>query len=327
MNSCSAILLLLVALSVAHAARAPTEEERVKLWHQAKNVWPPNWQEESEGIKKLYDEREKEIMSMTGADERWENWLQFTQSRLVPKFTPMGFKLVKVPESVHARLSKAVADGVADWDNLREEGKIDVIYHPEVNLPKFVDLHGLDWEVIEELREMHEEWGGMKLRPTSAYGVRLYQNGSSLVMHHDKIETHVISSIVHIAHEYYNDSHPWPIQIEDHDGNLHSVNLEPGYMLHYESAKALHGRMRELNGRYYGSIFIHYQPVDRTVWDFSHDDVIAAVPPHWRKGLTEEHGARWAGAAITTDSRATDSAPPRTSVAGTRKNKFQEDEL
>ena len=27
----------------------------------------------------------------------------------------------------------------------------------------------------------------MKLRPTSAYGVRLYQNGSSLVMHHDKV--------------------------------------------------------------------------------------------------------------------------------------------
>ena len=34
---------------------------------------------------------------------------------------------------------------------------------------------------------MHEEWaGGMKLKPTSAYGVRLYQNGSSLVMHYDK---------------------------------------------------------------------------------------------------------------------------------------------
>jgi hypothetical protein len=27
----------------------------------------------------------------------------------------------------------------------------------------------------------------MKLRPTSAYGVRLYQNGSSLVMHYDKV--------------------------------------------------------------------------------------------------------------------------------------------
>jgi len=38
----------------------------------------------------------------------------------------------------------------------------------------------------------------------------------------------VISSIVHIAREYDNDSEPWPIQIEDHDGRLHSLDLLPG---------------------------------------------------------------------------------------------------
>lgn len=31
--------------------------------------------------------------------------------------------------------------------------------------------------------------GGIPLRGTSAYGVRLYQNGSSLVMHHDKVRS------------------------------------------------------------------------------------------------------------------------------------------
>jgi hypothetical protein len=39
----------------------------------------------------------------------------------------------------------------------------------------------------------------------------------------------------------------------------------------YESAKALHGRLRVLKGKYYGAIFIHYQPVDRNVWDFTHE--------------------------------------------------------
>jgi len=43
-----------------------------------------------------------------------------------------------------------------------------------------------------------------------------------------QIETHVISSIVHIGHEYDNDDDPWPIEIEDHNGELHSVNLEAG---------------------------------------------------------------------------------------------------
>ena len=38
--------------------------------------------------------------------------------------------MIKTPAGVAEKLAKAVADGVADWDNLRSEGKIDVIYHP-----------------------------------------------------------------------------------------------------------------------------------------------------------------------------------------------------
>lgn len=111
----------------------------------------------------------------------------------------------------------------------------------------------------------------------------------------------MISSIVHIAHEYDDDNEPWPIEIEDHDGNLHAVNLQMGevsyvlylkcfagvalvkcviidlflslcmvlQMLFYESAKCLHGRRSPLKGKYYGSIFVHYQPVDRSIWNYS----------------------------------------------------------
>jgi hypothetical protein len=35
------------------------------------------------------------------------------------------------------------------------------------------------------------------------------------------------------------------------------------------------------------------------------------VPPFWNEGLSEDHGSRWAGQAITTDSWAVDNAPPR----------------
>jgi hypothetical protein len=38
----------------------------------------------------------------------------------------------------------------------------------------------------------------------------------------------VISSIVHIAHDYTDDDEPWPIEIEDHDGVLHAVDLKMG---------------------------------------------------------------------------------------------------
>ena len=40
-------------------------------------------------------------------------------------------------------------------------------------------------------------------------------------------------------------------------------------MLFYESAACLHGRRHVLKGRYYASVFVHYQPVDPAVWNFS----------------------------------------------------------
>lgn len=40
-------------------------------------------------------------------------------------------------------------------------------------------------------------------------------------------------------------------------------------MLFYESAACLHGRRKILNGKYYASVFSHYQPVDRSVWNYT----------------------------------------------------------
>ena len=79
----------------------------------------------------------------------------------------------------------------------------------------------------------------------------------------------MISSIIHITHKYDNDDEPWPIEIEDHNGVMHAVNLEPGQMLFYESAVCLHGRRKTLKGQYYGSLFVHYQPIDVHIWNYT----------------------------------------------------------
>lgn len=71
-----ALLVVVVVLGLVWGR--PTEEERVRLWHE-KNVWPPTWQPESPGYRALMESREQEIMQLTGADERWENWMQYTQ--------------------------------------------------------------------------------------------------------------------------------------------------------------------------------------------------------------------------------------------------------
>jgi hypothetical protein len=81
-------------------------------------------------------------------------------------------------------------------------------------------------------------------------------------MHVDRSDTHIISSILHIDHKYDNDDEGWPIEIEDYNGKTHAVDLKPGQMLHYESAKCFHGRPKVLKGKYYASIFIHYRPAE-----------------------------------------------------------------
>lgn len=39
--------------------------------------------------------------------------------------------------------------------------------------------------------------------------------------------------------------------------------------------------------------------------------IIENVPPHWALGVDQEKGSRWAGQAITVDSRVTKNAPKR----------------
>lgn len=81
-------------------------------------------------------------MNIPGADERWENWMQFVQVRnqilltsprshfpdgqgyMLPRFTEQGFEVVKTPEHVHAKLKAAVDEGVANWDSLRDEENV-----------------------------------------------------------------------------------------------------------------------------------------------------------------------------------------------------------
>ena len=100
----------------------------------------------------------------------------------------------------------------------------------------------------------------MELVPNNAYGLRVYREGSNLLMHLDKSDTHVISGILHVDHGA-NDE-PWPLVIEDFHGNTNEVFLESGDLLFYESSKCRHGRPSKYKGEFYSSLFLHYYPKD-----------------------------------------------------------------
>lgn len=182
--------LCIFALTFVSGEGIP-EDERVRRWHE-KNTWPPQWQEDSVSYKAVMDAREAEIMQLTGADERWENWMQFVQGRMLPRFTEKGFDVIQIPSHVYAKLKQAVDKALEDWDSIPlESGVRDSIYGPET--PKFVNIGPLAFEVMDDLKEVHENWvGGMKLKGTSSYGVRLYRDGASMVMHNDKVNKHTL---------------------------------------------------------------------------------------------------------------------------------------
>ena len=111
--------------------------------------------------------------------------MQFTQLQLVPKLTTLGFHIAPTPPDIHARLVDAVRKGIDEWDELPYEGD-SAIYGNLV--PKFIDIGDLALDVMDELRHLHEQWaGGIRLVGRSSYGVRMYQNLSSLAMHVDKV--------------------------------------------------------------------------------------------------------------------------------------------
>ena len=117
-----------------------------------------------------------------------------------------------------------------------------------------------DSQVLHELKPFHEAWSRIPLVEQNAYGIRVYRNDSHLNMHVDKSNTHIISCILHIDHD--PESEPWPLVIEDFQGNTNEVVLESGDMLFYESSKCLHGRPKRFKGKWYSSLFVHYYPAE-----------------------------------------------------------------
>ena len=114
---------------------------------------------------------------------------------------------------------------------------------------------------------MVQEWaGGIELENTSIYGLRRYEEGARLLTHVDRISTHAASVIINVAQG--NMSRPWTIEVYDHHDRLHEVNMSPGDIVYYESAKCLHGRNTPLGGEgsYYVNIFSHYRPAGDARW-------------------------------------------------------------
>jgi len=206
---------------------------------------------------------EERVLRERAFSNRQRVKLNRDQPLKVPKFTQVGFELLKIPDSAWIFLRSF-------YDRRRHEQ--DTEFWPPG------DAHVNHWEsptyiiklpdtlrprIFEQLQPILEQWSQLSLKPTSCYGIRVYKNNSILEDHVDRVQTHVISAILQIDQDV---DEPWPLNIHSHDGRRHSIVLQPRDMLIYESASCIHGRSAPMRGRYYANVFVHFKP--NQDWNF-----------------------------------------------------------
>mmetsp|Transcript_9601 Transcript_9601/g.28727 ORF Transcript_9601/g.28727 Transcript_9601/m.28727 type:complete len:451 (-) Transcript_9601:19-1371(-) len=238
--------------------------------------WPPRPRAESEGYKRSRDELEAWIRrNLTTYKATFDEWSTLAQSRMMPQFTQRGFEVFDLSRTdFYAELKANYDANVRDPEVFASLPNEAMSSGGSTGRPKFYRQGALNQRLLTGLRPRMEAWAGVELRNGQAYGVRVYGNGSTLVNHVDRSETHVISAIFHIDRDL---DEPWPLEIEDADGNWNLVNLKPGELCMYESAKMYHARLQPMRGRAYASVFLHWFPAHG--WNWTMWDTHVSVPP------------------------------------------------
>ncbi|CAB9517636.1 Ankyrin Repeat [Seminavis robusta] len=108
-------------------------------------------------------------------------------------------------------------------------------------------------------RPILEEWSGLRLAPSSVYGIRVYRRHAMLHPHVDRTNL-VISAIINIDQDVQED---WPLELYTHQqqGVAVNITLKPGEMILYESASVIHGRPFPLVGNFYANAFLHFEGI------------------------------------------------------------------
>lgn len=280
------ILSLFFVTFITTTAGQLIESERMEEYNRRGHAWPPKLDDYSPntiGWKELYDGifQQLQFSAVESPGERYEAYMGSINSALMSKnFTVHGWALSKAPKAITDKLKERLHDGM-NGKVVHHEGS-DVCLETDL-LPYFVEDKDMNREILESLKPLHEAWiGGVELAPYYAYGLRVYRNNSNLLMHVDKPDTHVISSILHVDHG--ENDEPWPLVIEDFNGNTNEVFLESGDILFYESSKCRHGRPKKFNGEFYSSLFSHYHPKN---WDWEQQkmDIHHRIPSsvYWHK--------------------------------------------
>jgi len=179
-----------------------------------------------------------------------------------PKFSKKGYKVGKLSPT----LKKRLLDLWNTKNHLKtpEEVPHNVIWGTKTSgkeLINHLDISKHDPVLEKDLenyvKDQLMKWANTEqLIHTATYGIREYKRGSTLKVHCDRYDTHVLSAILHIKHEQ---EEPWSLSVWDHDNNKEEVYLNDNQdLVLYESVSVMHGRPNPFRGDSYVNIFIHF---------------------------------------------------------------------
>lgn len=177
------------------------------------------------------------------------------QPQSLLNYTAKGYDKIKAP----VRMMQAVND---HWrrneDQIHSEDRIErwtkghtyvnywqknTTYHGMVN-PKCGGSMDLQYAMFALAKPILEEWTGMELKPTSLYGIRVYQEGAILMPHVDRNPL-IASAIINVAQDP-DMTEDWPLEVYDRQGQAVNISMVPGDMVLYESGTLIHGVSRVL---------------------------------------------------------------------------------
>lgn len=271
----------------------PVEQKRINVFRQLHGTWPPTKQYpggfakvETEAWGRAMEAREDMIRKTTDHTQKWELWLDLAQMHFAKNFTPSGWSSAELDPEAHAEVASifaskkdlAVVEEIGD--NLAHMFIVGQREHWDFRLHLPSDLQK---RMLNSIRTAVSKWSGISsanLSLEAAYGARVYHNNSILKVHLDHVETHVLSAVYCIAIEGEEDGQqPWYLgAFPDFTGQDATVDVRPGQLFLYESAKLPHGRPGTFRGDKYVAMFVHFKPRG---WNLENFDRVYSLPPGW----------------------------------------------
>ena len=161
------------------------------------------------------------------ACDRRRAFLNSIQPRKVPRLTAVGFHRTRLPEAAFTALrtyhDQFVHTALAPENFPRTDCVLNAHEAPTSLLQTPHDINEL---VVQSVRPILAEWIGVSdpssLESTAVYGIRVYHNGSRLLNHVDRVQTHAVSAIIQVAQQV---SQEWELDIFDHAGSVHAITM------------------------------------------------------------------------------------------------------